>query len=116
MTRNNSNPLIHTTTNVFIVKIPSTRKPSAYEKTLQKEVIEAEKRFWSKNELRYEEGANEEGCPPNTIRTNIPRHKTYDPSKKFTNRRKRADTKLEEGEYYSSEDGLGGYDQFDFID
>ena len=107
------NPSTHTTTNV---KITHNRKPTAYEKTLQKEVIEAEKRFWSKNELRYQEGANEEGCPPNTIRTNIPRHNTYDPTKKFTNRRKRGtDTKFQEGEHNSPENGLGGYDQFDFV-
>ena len=107
----------HSTHTITDAKITHTRKPTAYEKTLQKEVIEAEKRFWAKNELRYKEGANEEGCPPNTIRTNIPRHNTFDPSKKFTNRRRRgANTKVPKGKHNSSKDGLGGYDQFDFID
>jgi hypothetical protein len=64
-------------------------EPTAYERSIQKIVIEAEKYFWSKNELRPKDGAREPGCPPNTVRTNIPRLKTYNPSKKFTNGRRK---------------------------
>ena len=57
----------------------SKRQPSPYERSLQKLVIEAEKRFWANNELRSREGHIEEGCPPGTYRTDIPRSKTFDP-------------------------------------
>jgi hypothetical protein len=108
MTRNNINHSIHSTTNA--------QEPTPYEKSLQKEVIEAEKRFWAKCELRFKEGADEKGCPPNSIRTNIPRHDTFNPANKFTNRRKRkTSTKLPQGKCHSTEGGLKSYDQFDLI-
>jgi hypothetical protein len=74
-----------------------TEDPTPYERTIQKIVIEAEKYFWSQNELRPKEGAREPGCPPNTVRTNIPRSKTFDPSKKFTNGRRRKSSKVPVG-------------------
>lgn len=65
-----------------------TRGQKDYWKSLHKQVIEAEKYFWSQNELTKKEGAREPDCPPNTIRTNVPRKDTFDPSQKFTNKRR----------------------------
>ena len=42
-------------------------------RSLLEEVRLAFKRFKSKNELIYREGANEPGCPKNYIRGDIPR-------------------------------------------
>lgn len=61
----------------------------AYWNSLHKEVIEAEKVFWAQNELVYKQGAREPDCPPNYIRSNIPRSLTYDPGAKFANKRRR---------------------------
>ena len=37
--------------------------------SLLNEVRQAFKRFKSKNELQYQDGANEEGCPKNYVRS-----------------------------------------------
>lgn len=60
-----------------------------YWKSLRKQVTEAEKYFWGNNELAPKQGAREPGCPKNTVRTTTPRSLTYDPAKKFANRRRR---------------------------
>lgn len=41
--------------------------------SLLNEVRQAFKRFKSKNELQYQDGANEEGCPKNYVRSKTPR-------------------------------------------
>ena len=55
------------------------RQPTPYETSLFKQTVEAEKRFWAKNELRSREGHVEDGCPPGSYRTDIARSKTFDP-------------------------------------
>jgi hypothetical protein len=60
----------------------------AYWNSLSKQVIEGEKYFWNQNELATKEGYSDPDCPPNTIRTNVPRKLTFDPSQKFTNKRR----------------------------
>ena len=40
-----------------------------------KKVSKAYEDFYKKNQLQYCEGANEKGCPPNYIRSNLPRKK-----------------------------------------
>lgn len=46
-----------------------------YSRSWLNKVNEAYEEFYRKNELQYCEGANESGCPPNYIRSNIPRKK-----------------------------------------
>ena len=46
-----------------------------YERTFLKQVRDGFDQFWKKKQLRFCEGANEPGCPPNTVRTNLPRKK-----------------------------------------
>ena len=51
-----------------------TPAQKSYWKSLHKLVIEAEKYFWSQNELTRKDGAREAGCPPNYVRSKIPRN------------------------------------------
>lgn len=66
-----------------------TPAQKSYWKSLHKQVIEAEKYFWGNYELVRKEGAREPDCPPNYIRSKTPRNLIYDPSQKFTNKRRR---------------------------
>lgn len=70
----------------------------AYWKSLHKQVIQAEKYFWNNCELVRKEGAREPDCPPNYVRSKTPRNLIYDPSQKFTNKRRRGSkTSLRKG-------------------
>ena len=42
-------------------------------------VREGYRRFWSMNMLAPSPGTNEPGCPPNTVRTDVPRSNVFDP-------------------------------------
>jgi len=46
-----------------------------YSRTWLNKVNAAYEDFYRKNQLQFCEGANEPGCPPNYIRSNIPRKK-----------------------------------------
>lgn len=50
-------------------------KNTPYHRSFIAQVRRGYEEFWKKKQLRWCDGANEPGCPPNTVRTNLARQK-----------------------------------------